>query len=148
MSNLFGFPVTESPYMSADIDMICVRKGQVEKLKLVLKQENEIAEQIAAARVADAERIARAEGRAEMATRGLESVALRIERLLNVARGCTDYGGGHTGAAYEAFQHGIQTVVSALEAAAKNDPSDFQVNTLERIGAALAPPSQQEAVDV
>lgn len=70
-----------------------------------------------------------------------ELAALRRdrERLLNVARGCTDYAGGHSGEMYEAFQHGIATVVRALEAAAKNDPNDTQVNALERIGhAAIA----------
>ena len=64
----------------------------------------------------------------------------RCERLLNVARGCHDYNGGHRGPDAEVFHHGVQTVINSLEAAAKNDPNDTQVNALERIGhAALAP---------
>ncbi len=57
-------------------------------------------------------------------------------RMLNIARGCTDYGGGHRGNAehFEIYQHGIQTVINALEGAAKNNPNDTQVNALERIG--------------
>jgi hypothetical protein len=62
--------------------------------------------------------------------------AIRIERLLNVAHGCHDYGGGYRGTpAEEVYHHGIQTVINALEAAMKNDPKDFQINVLERIGA-------------
>jgi hypothetical protein len=62
----------------------------------------------------------------------------RVERLLNVARGCLDYGGGYRGrpVMLEVFHHGIQTVIDALEAAEKNDPNDTQVNALERIGCA------------
>ena len=56
------------------------------------------------------------------------------ERLINVARGCHDYGGGHADTkASEAFHHGIQTVINALEAAA-NDPASMQVRVLESIG--------------
>lgn len=67
------------------------------------------------------------------------------ERLLNVARGCHDYGGGyrHDDRESEIYQHGIQTVINALEAAAKNDPSDTQVNALEMIGAATCKPDLQ-----
>jgi hypothetical protein len=58
-------------------------------------------------------------------------------RLLNVARGCHDYNGGHYDAHdHETYHHGIQTVINALEAAAKRDPGDTQVNALERIGLA------------
>lgn len=58
------------------------------------------------------------------------------DRLLAIARGCTDYGGGYSGAEYEIFQHGIGTVITALERAAE----DFQTRTLERIVAAPAAP--------
>ena len=62
-----------------------------------------------------------------------------IERLLNVARGCHDYGGGYSSpTVYDAFHHGIQTVINALEAAVKNNPADTQVNVLERIGHAAS----------
>jgi len=60
----------------------------------------------------------------------------KVERLLNVARGCHDFGGGHHGdGMMDAYQHGIQTVINALEAAVKNNPSDTQINVLEQIGA-------------
>lgn len=64
-----------------------------------------------------------------------------LDRLLNVARGCHDYGGGYKDpVSAEIYHHGIATVISALEAAAKNDPSDGQVNALERIDAATGAP--------
>ena len=64
----------------------------------------------------------------------------RESRLLNIARGCLDYGGGYRGdPMMGAFHHGIETVIRALEAAMKNNPNDTQVNALERIGSALAP---------
>ncbi len=66
----------------------------------------------------------------------------QAERLLNVARGCFDYCGGYMASDLGIYHHGIQTVINALEAAAKNDPSDMQVNVLERIGAGT-PPSDQ-----
>lgn len=62
------------------------------------------------------------------------------QRAINLARGCTDYGGGHRGAEREAFQHGILTVVSVLEAAAAGDNS-YQLRVVETIGRELpAPP--------
>jgi hypothetical protein len=60
-------------------------------------------------------------------------------RLLAVARGCHDYGGGYRGAGdveqaqYAAFQHGIATVVRSLEAAV-DEPQSLQVRTLECLG--------------
>lgn len=68
-----------------------------------------------------------------------QEAAQRITRLMNVARGCHDYRGGHRDSREaEIFHHGIQTVINALEAAAKNDPADTQVNALEQIGAVAA----------
>jgi hypothetical protein len=65
--------------------------------------------------------------------------ALAFQDALAVARGCTDYGGGHHNDGHmEAFQHGIQTVITALEAAAKN-PCDSQVIALRQIGTAQPP---------
>lgn len=56
-------------------------------------------------------------------------------RLLAVAKGCLDYGGGYRGGPeLDIFHHGIETVIRSLEAAAKRDPNDTQVNALERIG--------------
>lgn len=81
--------------------------------------------------------IAAAEARAEKAEAALASAKRDGERLLNVARGCFDYGGGYRSDAgkLEIFHHGIQTVVNALEGAMR-DPSDTQARALERIGIA------------
>ena len=58
-------------------------------------------------------------------------------RLVDIARGCHDYGGGYSDpVSAEIFHHGIQTVVYALEATMEN-PGDMQVQVLERIGRAL-----------
>lgn len=58
-----------------------------------------------------------------------------IERLLNVARGCHDYGGGYREKLEQhAFHHGIDTVINALKAASKYDSNDLQVQVLEMIG--------------
>lgn len=57
------------------------------------------------------------------------------ERLLNVARGCHDCGGGYRDQREaEIYHHGIQTVVNALEAT-EHQPELLQVKVLERIGA-------------
>lgn len=56
------------------------------------------------------------------------------EFLINVARGCHDYGGGYMDTpSQDAFHHGIQTVIQALEAAV-SDPTKLQVRVLESIG--------------
>lgn len=61
-------------------------------------------------------------------TREVETLKAEAERLVNVARGCHDYGGGYRAPSdYEIFHHGIQTVINALEAAQKNDPEDYQI---------------------
>lgn len=66
------------------------------------------------------------------------------QRLLNVARGCHDYGGGYRESRErEIFHHGIQTVIKALEAA-EAGPDRFQVRVLESIGAAVAEAVTQE----
>jgi len=56
------------------------------------------------------------------------------DRMLNVARGCRDYGGGYRGddKAMEIYQHGISTVIRALEAHL-NNPADTQTLALERV---------------
>ena len=55
---------------------------------------------------------------------------------LRIARGCTDYGGGHhTDGHMEAYQHGIQTVINALAGAAKYGLKDPQNAALWRMGA-------------
>ena len=81
-------------------------------------------------------------GAADATSHSAESAApLSLEeqrelvRLLNVARGCHDYGGGYRDTvSQETFHHGIQTVINALESAAKNEPNNFQVDALEAIG--------------
>jgi hypothetical protein len=59
----------------------------------------------------------------------------KYERLVAVARGCHDYNGGYRGQGVlpDVFHEGIQTVISALEAAMEN-PQDSQVKALEIIG--------------
>ena len=67
------------------------------------------------------------------------------KRLLNVARGCHDYGGGYREEKeIEIFHHGIQTVINSLEAAV-NQPDSLQIEVLESIGgAALAGKPQED----
>ncbi len=62
---------------------------------------------------------------------------LTFEDALRIARGCKDYAGGHGGNAehYEIYQHGIGTVINALEGAAKNGLKDTQVAALHAMGA-------------
>lgn len=56
---------------------------------------------------------------------------------VRIARGCTDYGGGHHYDGHmEAYQHGIQTVINALESAERAGLRDTQVSVLHRIGGA------------
>ena len=71
--------------------------------------------------------------------------ALGFNDAVRIARGCTDYGGGHRGKdAYEVYQHGIQTVIAALEAAQRSGLEDTQVRALHCMGAAT-PPQQAPA---
>jgi hypothetical protein len=58
-----------------------------------------------------------------------------IEEMLCVARGCLDYGGGYRDneGKLDAFHHGIQTVVNALEGY-RDRPGDSQVMSLWRAG--------------
>ena len=62
---------------------------------------------------------------------------LTFEDALRIARGCTDYGGGHRGNPehYEIYQHGIQTVINALTAASKTGLEDMQTRALHTMGA-------------
>lgn len=74
---------------------------------------------------------------ARMKTREGELETL-IQRMLDAARGSLDYSGGHRDKDLENFHHGIQTVIRVLEAVAKSDPGDTQVNALVRIGRSAA----------
>lgn len=71
--------------------------------------------------------------------------ALAFSDAVRIARGCTDYGGGHRGKdTYEVYQHGTQTVIAALEAAERRGLEDTQVRALHCMGAAT-PPQQAPA---
>lgn len=74
----------------------------------------------------------------------LEAERRRVQKLLNVARGCFDYGGGYRAddAKLAIFHHGIQTVINALEGAMK-EPASLQVRVLEGIGANAAAPDDR-----
>lgn len=67
----------------------------------------------------------------------LAPAALSFSDALRIARGCTDYGGGYRydPPKYEAYQHGIQTVINALTAAGERGLSDTQVAALYAMGA-------------
>jgi hypothetical protein len=66
---------------------------------------------------------------------------------LRIARGCTDYGGGHRGdpVRFEAYQDGIQTVITALTHA---DPKDSQTRALMAMGAQPQQPAGWRLVPV
>lgn len=68
-----------------------------------------------------------------------QKTELTFDDALCLARGCSDYGGGHYGDAYEAFQHGIQTVVNVLVAAQKNGLSEYQIAVVHAIGSEVQP---------
>jgi hypothetical protein len=59
---------------------------------------------------------------------------LTFTNALNIARGCQDYSGGYTSDNYEIYQHGIQTVINALQSAAMLGLHDPQIRTLHEIG--------------
>jgi len=73
--------------------------------------------------------------------------ALTYADALRIARGCTDYGGGYRGdaALFEAYQHGIQTVITALTHA---DPKDSQTRALMAMGAQPQQPAGWRLVPV
>jgi|GEM_PF-6871193 hypothetical protein len=60
---------------------------------------------------------------------------------ITLAYGCHDYGGGHTGEKYEAFHHGIDTVIRVLEAKRDGDES-LQMKVIEQVGAAALLPKE------
>ena len=66
-----------------------------------------------------------------------EESGLQFADALRIARGCTDYGGGHRGNAehYEIYQHGIQTVINELTAASKTGLDAMQTRALHSMGA-------------
>lgn len=63
------------------------------------------------------------------------SALLGFGDALLIARGCHDYSGGHhTDGHYDAYHHGIQTVINVLEAAEKAGLNDTQVAAVWCIG--------------
>ena len=62
---------------------------------------------------------------------------LTFEDALRIARGCTDYGGGYRSndEHYEIYQHGINTVITALMTASKTGLEDTQTRALHVMGA-------------
>ena len=69
----------------------------------------------------------------EMLEQRIAELEAANTRLLNIARGCHDYGGGYKDKREaDVYHHGIQTVINALEAAAKGD--SFQLRALESVG--------------
>lgn len=61
---------------------------------------------------------------------------LTFDDALRIARGCTDYGGGHVSNPehYAIYQHGILTVINALTGASKTGLSDKQTAALHAMG--------------
>lgn len=75
----------------------------------------------------------------------LDAKDARIKRLLNIARGCHDYGGGYSEQRdVDIYHHGIQTVINALEAA---DNDSLQTRVLERIGQSTRAQEVQDGTD-
>ena len=72
--------------------------------------------------------------------------ALTFDDAVRIARGCTDHGGGHRSNAehYEIYQHGIQTVINALESAQMSGLADTQVLALHCMGAPATPTGTHE----
>lgn len=67
---------------------------------------------------------------------------LTFEDAIRIAAGCADYGGGYRGTPEsEIYQHGIQTVLAALKAAASSGLGDAQTAALHRIGAEKVEPA-------
>jgi hypothetical protein len=70
-----------------------------------------------------------------LARQRAEAAAEVWKTAIMLACGCHDYGGGHFGEKYQAFQHGIDTVISVLEAKRDGDDS-LQIKVVEHVGAA------------
>lgn len=58
-----------------------------------------------------------------------------FDDALRIARGCHDFNGGHYDEAHDIYHHGIQTVINALERAAKDGLKDYSIRVLHGIGA-------------
>jgi hypothetical protein len=73
---------------------------------------------------------------------------LSFDDALRIARGCTDYCGGHSDDALEVYHHGVNTVINALTAAADRGLADTQVRALHRMGAPSSPSRGPEPLNV
>ena len=62
-----------------------------------------------------------------------------LDDAIVLARGCFDYGGGYRGQPelFEAYHHGIQTVINVLVSAKKRGVSDTQVNAVFAMGSSF-----------
>lgn len=70
----------------------------------------------------------------EQAERALATLkGATFDDAVRLANGCLDYSGGHSGDCYDAFQHGIETVVSVLESWANGERS-HQLRVVHGIG--------------
>ena len=60
---------------------------------------------------------------------------VKVDDVLAVIKGCWDYGGGYRGEpGMEAYRHGMQTVLNAMNGALKSEPSDHQSNAVLAMG--------------
>ena len=67
--------------------------------------------------------------------KGLISEKSEYETCLNIARGCHDYNGGHHQKdMYEAYHHGISTVIRCLEMLGEKGLNDLQLSVVHNIG--------------
>jgi hypothetical protein len=124
--------------MKAD-EAVAARIDWKQRAEAAEQHAAELAESVAELRrINELDRKTGATAMAELAGK-LAEAQKDTARLLNVARGCFDYGGGYRSETSQlhAFHHGIQTVVNALEAAVR-EPKALQVRVLEGIGADAA----------
>lgn len=71
----------------------------------------------------------------------MSATPLSFSDAVRITRGCLDYAGGHhTDGQLEAYHHGIQTVINALEAAERSGLADAQCAVLWRIGKPVLTP--------
>lgn len=67
-----------------------------------------------------------------------EAEAIPLRMILAAKGGASDYlGGHHDASSLDVFRHGMGTIVSVIEAAAKMDPTDYQTRANVAMGAAL-----------
>lgn len=64
----------------------------------------------------------------------LSRLMLDFRDALYIALGCKDYCGGYHDSNQEVYQHGIQTVINALQSAYQNGIKDTQVFALHQMG--------------